>query len=308
VPRIEVDPDRLQELSSRLQIAAEEMAERDAQLDRTIDALDWEVRSRPGIEAEVWQARQQAQQLMGAAHDLSRFLARKAEAFLQADEESARSLSHGATAGLRIEDGLAPAPAERYAARGDGVPLTSDRRWIPVDAAITCPAEARSQMTPTERRERYDQVLDQFNVEENPRYKPGKDTYCNIFVTDATRAMGAEIPHWVMPGDGAPVPPGTKGAEELDANKTARWLESHGPSHGWRLVPAEQAQAHANDGRPAVVVLDNGTKIGHVAMVRPGEFATNSGCAIANVGASNKAHSQVADRFGTTSVKYWIHD
>ena len=44
----------------------------------------------------------------------------------------------------------------------------------------------------------YNAVLDQFSVGNNPRYaRRNGNTYCNIFVWDATRAMGAEIPHWV---------------------------------------------------------------------------------------------------------------
>ena len=44
----------------------------------------------------------------------------------------------------------------------------------------------------------YQAVLNEFGVETNPRYlQRNGNTYCNIFVWDATKAMGAEIPHWV---------------------------------------------------------------------------------------------------------------
>ena len=63
--------------------------------------------------------------------------------------------------------------------------------------------------------------------------------------------MGAEIPHWVR-RDGTPAQPFERGAHELNANHTSRWLHQHGDRHGWRRATAEEAQRHANQGRPAV--------------------------------------------------------
>ena len=79
--------------------------------------------------------------------------------------------------------------------------------------------------------------------------------------------MGAEIPHWVH-RDGSPAQPLERGAHELNANETARWLNQHGEGHGWRRVSAEEAQRHANAGRPGVAIWEN-----------PGASATSPWCA-----------------------------
>lgn len=190
--------------------------------------------------------------------------------------------------------------------RGAGVPATDPRRWVPVDTDVTSSPETRAEMTAEQRRQQYDKVLAQFNVEHNPRYLPGENTYCNIFVTDATRAMGAEIPHWVN-ADGSPAAPGTRGAHELDANATVNWLEQHGDAYGWRQVSPSEAQQMANDGRPAVAVMEKPGAIGHVAVVRPGQYNPNQGCALANVGAHNLSRDTTRGGFGTTKVEYWVH-
>jgi hypothetical protein len=83
--------------------------------------------------------------------------------------------------------------------------------------------------------ENYNAVLDYFNVGnslgrkvedhkrlENDRYRRiDLSTWCNIYVHDVTRAMWANIPHWV-------------GRSELNANRTVRWLDSKkGRENGW---------------------------------------------------------------------------
>lgn len=317
---IRVRPERLRELSARLQQTAGAMREQDSHLQQAIAGLDWEANSRDDIEAEVRLARGQVSQLAESADLWGRWLAQKAEEFEQADQDAARAFQ-GVTSGSNFHP-RNPGFGPRFPGRpeltpltdpvysippGKGVPATDHRQWLPVDAAVISTPAERAELGADAARNRYDQVLDQFNVAENPRYRPGKNTYCNIFVTDATRAMGAEIPHWVNREDGSPVAPGTAGADELDANETARWLDKHGSQYGWREVPPELAQEMANDGRPAVVVRENPGSIGHVAMVRPGEYSPEQGCAIANVGASNKAHSTTRGSFLTTDVKYWVH-
>lgn len=111
-------------------------------------------------------------------------------------------------------------------------------------------------------------VLAQFNVESSPRYQPkrGADgkltTFCNIFMWDATRALMAEIPHWV----------GEEGdRRELNCNNTLGWLELHGPAAGWRETKDPLvAAAHASNGGPAIVIWRNPSGgPGHVAMLLP---------------------------------------
>lgn len=153
----------------------------------------------------------------------------------------------------------------------------------------------------------YDAILNQFAVDKNGRYLPANGkTYCNIFVWDATRAMGAEIPHWVD-ANGNPAGVGATGAHELSANGVVSWLSQHGGRNGWRVVSAAEAQQWANAGKPSVVTFENPGGIGHVAMVRPGEL-TDRGPAIAQAGAHNFNSGHVKDSFSNKPVVYWVHD
>jgi putative chitinase len=188
----------------------------------------------------------------------------------------------------------------RAAPSGPASGTTNTNAWIPVDAPV--------RGEPTNRTaDNYNQVIDQFSVNNNPRYQPrGGNTYCNIFAWDVTRAMGAEIPHWVD-GGGNPAAVGAPGARELDANGGHRWLETKGPSHGWREVSAQEAQNLANQGHPAVASWNNPGGIGHIAVVRPGEV-TDRGPAIAQAGASNFNNGHVRDSFGNAPVKYFVND
>jgi len=193
-----------------------------------------------------------------------------------------------------------PAPqltAGQYDRRTPAPGTTSTRAWIPVDAPLTNGVGNRSA-------DAYAQTLNQFGVGTNLRYAPRDgNTYCNIFVWDATRAMGGEIPHWV---DGAGNATGVGQGRELDANGTNRWLHEHGAAHGWRRVDAAEAQQLANDGHPSVASWRNPSGIGHIGMVRPGELASQ-GPALAQAGSRNFNNENVADGFGNRTVEYWVH-
>ncbi len=175
---------------------------------------------------------------------------------------------------------------------------TNTQAWIPVEAPL--------QGNPSERTaDTYADVIDQFAVGSNPRYqRRDGNTYCNIFAWDVTKAMGAEIPHWV---DGAGNPTGVGQGRELDANGGHLWLQNSGPQHGWREVSAEEAQAMANQGHPTVASWHNPGGIGHIAVVRPGEI-NERGPAIAQAGSSNFNEGHVRDSFGNAPVKYFVND
>ncbi len=157
-------------------------------------------------------------------------------------------------------------------------------------------------------------VIDQFNVTSNRRYKVDSYTYCNIFAWDCTRALGAEIPHWVK--DNKPVSSYTIGAKELNANATYNWLNNYGSVYGWRKVNASQAQDRANSGYPTVAVWKNTSGgSGHIAMIRPegnGYVYSNArGPVIAQAGGSNYNYANVSTGFGSSkmsSIAYWTHD
>lgn len=173
-------------------------------------------------------------------------------------------------------DGSRPAPG-----------VTNTRAWEPVNAPVQSNASNRS-------RGRYDDVLNQFAVGVNLRYaRRDGNTYCNIFVWDATKAMGAELPHWVN-------------GRELDANGMNAWLRNNGAANGWQRATAAEAQAAANRGQPSVASWNNPGGIGHIAMVRPGAL-TNDGPASAQAGSHNFNHGHIANGFGSRQPGYWVH-
>ena len=179
--------------------------------------------------------------------------------------------------------------------------------WKPASPAITSREGARDPAL-------YRSVIDQFNVETAERYKPFRDgyTYCNIFMWDVTRAMGAEIPHYTNPETGEPMYyPDIKGASQMGAIATDEWLKKYGPEYGWRQVDAETAQRYANEGKPAVTAAGS---LGHVQIVCPsqdGEFDPIRGVTIAQAGRIVTSYSHLSSTYSTNgqqSVSYFVHD
>ena len=190
-------------------------------------------------------------------------------------------------------------------------------RAAPLNAPLTNDAHHRSAFD-------YAKVIDQFRVDESARYEPGAATYCNIFVWDVTRAMGAEIPHYVSKDDqtGASAvdelgqfnAPGDQ-LEELNVNRTVAWLQDAGPSNGWTRVDARMAQDMANGGHPAVAIWPNPSaeQPGHVAIVRPGSLPLSaSGVAIAQAGRLVLDADHLDTGFNDPKlqkpVQYWFHE
>ena len=190
---------------------------------------------------------------------------------------------------------------------GTGGAILPVEAWRPTTPAITSDEDNRSPGL-------YRSVINQFNVETAERYRPGRNdaTYCNIFVWDVTRAMGAEIPHYTDPVTGQPrYYPDTKGAKSMGAIATDEWLRTHGADYGWRETDAETAQRHANEGKPAVTSAGS---IGHVQIICPsydGGFDPIRGVTVAQAGRIVSNYTNISSIFGTAnqkSVKYWIHD
>lgn len=189
---------------------------------------------------------------------------------------------------------LQPLPAE---------PVGADvRPWHPVTAPIAGgPGDRRGNLL--------ERIIQQFKVAVNPRYRVGHqgkgETYCNIYVWDVTRALGSEIPHWVI-GDGEPSSPGR--GRELDANATILWLRHRGPDFNWRRVPdAELAHACAAAGNPVAATWYNPGGIGHVSMVRPVAVDPVRGIPIAQAGAANFDDGYLVDGFGSRGpIEYFV--
>ena len=204
-----------------------------------------------------------------------------------------RSASPVALAAPQVQ--AAAAQAEVW---GPGGSITNTNAAYPVDAPIQGDPNARSADV-------YSQVINQFDVENNPRYaQRDGNTYCNIFAWDVTRAMGTEIPHWVD-NAGNPMPYGQ--GHELDANGVNQWLNSQGGNYGWQEVSPDQAQAMANQGFPVVASWDNVGDIGHIAVVRPGAINGN-GPETAQAGGENWNDGHVYDSFPRgAQVQYFVN-
>jgi len=160
---------------------------------------------------------------------------------------------------------------------------------------------------------RYENVINQFAAGKNPRYAQKRDangkiksTYCNIFCWDVTRAMGAEIPHWV---NAAGEPVGVGKGNELNANATYDWLHKHGARYGWRKLSGQaEAQQLANLGHPVIAAFKKPGGIGHVSVIRPGTL-TAEGAAMAQAGAKNFNQGRFHHVFARkTTAELWAND
>lgn len=156
----------------------------------------------------------------------------------------------------------------------------------------------------------YAQLINQFAVGHNPRYLPGDgNTYCNIFAWDVSRAMGAEIPHWID-GSGNIAAPFAPHASEININGGVNWMRNQGRNQfGWKSCTPQEAQDAANTGRVAVVMWKNtGSGHGHVAVVRPGS-TNDGGPEIAQAGRHNFNEGHVSIGFGHLGpLEYFSHD
>jgi hypothetical protein len=164
----------------------------------------------------------------------------------------------------------------------------------------------------------YRNVIDQFNVERNPRYTVNKngnnDTYCNIYLWDVTRAMNAEIPHYVDPQTlDARSYPDTSGARELNANGIYDWLGQKGQEYGWVQVSPEQAQIYANRGMPVVTAWKNPDGgHGHVQVVCPSEdgvYDASRGVTVAQAGRTLTGYTPITNIYSSRlkDVVYYAH-
>lgn len=188
-----------------------------------------------------------------------------------------------------------------------GIPSSS---WLPSNPSLTNHVGERSAQA-------YESVIDQFGVETNERYRVNKngtgDTYCNIFAWDVTRAMGAEIPHFINAATGVPMASAGANAKELDANGVNDWLNGNGAAYGWRKATAEEAQQYANAGMPAVTSWKNPSGHGHLQVVRPsadGTYDQTRGVAIAQAGRQLIRNGYCSDAYSNNTmsqIDYFVH-
>lgn len=179
-------------------------------------------------------------------------------------------------------------------------PETELRPWAPAPIALYSQPGARSAAL-------LDAVIDQFHVGTSPRYAVRdangdgiKDTFCNVFAWDVSRACGRELPHWIN-ADGSPSLPG--GASlELSINRLIGWLKTHGQRFGWNPATRAFAHANANAGAPSIVTYANPGGHGHIAVIRPNP----ADLTIAQAGGVCFDRGPLARGFGNLPVEFWI--
>jgi hypothetical protein len=143
----------------------------------------------------------------------------------------------------------------------------------------------------------YFKVIEQFQVEESPRYAPDNKTYCNIFAEDVMRAMNAPLPQMVV-------------------NDMVGWLKENRATSGWRRVDERMAQQMAKEGHPSIAIAANvnPSKHGHVAVIRPASVGDNRGAAVTQTGGSpiDATHIEYLPAFSDPTklqpIQYWYHE
>lgn len=174
--------------------------------------------------------------------------------------------------------------------------INDPRQWLAVDAPVQNKPGYRSAAA-------LRAVVAQFDVEFNTRYRRTPyATFCNIFVTDVTKALNVEIPHWLRDTN---VPLGKR---ELNANGTLEWLMIIGTHNGWREVNATEAERRADDGYPTIAIWKNPNmnKPGHIAILLPSD---GQGIQIAQAGAKNFNHGSLAAGFGAVKpIRFFTCD
>ncbi|MFZ5826289.1 MAG: hypothetical protein ACOY94_18505 [Bacillota bacterium] len=338
--RILVIPEALRDLATMLERSSQELEEIGARTISAYNSLAWEGTLRARMTDHLERARADASRIVEQTRVLSSYVRRKAGILEEADVAGATGLNRVNEAWSQSVTGQpgsttsptpTPTPTPATPESSTTPPAQNDSPATEQDSPTydgQTPAPGTTRMnaalpvTPpmtnlpgSRSASAYNNVIDQFAVENNPRYAIRDsngdgydDTFCNIFVWDVTKAMGAEVPHWVYP-DGTVAEAGAKGAYELNANGVFDWMKNHGSENGWRVVTAEEAQAFANDGKPVVATWHNPTGgAGHVAMVRPGSYSATDGPSIAQAGSQNVGDASLKQGFGNRVPLYYVHD
>jgi prefoldin subunit 5 len=162
---------------------------------------------------------------------------------------------------------------------------------LPLDAPIKSDVNNRSFV-------RYQDVIDQFAVGNNPRYAADSNTYCNTFAGDVARAMEVPLPQkrefGMHPRDQA-----TIGFPQMWDYFTDPKAPVTAASDGWRQAgDLGTIKNHVNSGKMAVAINN-----GHIAVLKPGQGdGVNhiNDLIVSQAGGINSNNLTLADGFGST--------
>lgn len=147
-------------------------------------------------------------------------------------------------------------------------------------------------------------VMGQFNVESSPRYQPGKGiTCCNLYISDVTNALGAELPHWVDRKKALSSYPGAHSRETTANDIYDRLLAG---VDGYTECTPDVALAKALLGHPVVVSWRNPSGPGHVGLVEPVSDAR--GILVAQAGAVCGRRIPLRAAFGDRALRMFWHE
>lgn len=160
---------------------------------------------------------------------------------------------------------------------------------LPLDAPVKSDESNRSP-------ELYEDVINQFAVGNNPRYKKDANTYCNTFAGDVARAMGVPLPQkneWGLnPKDRA-----TIGFPQLYDYFTNPDAPMKASDASWVEIGKSDLatlESHVNSGKMAIVVNN-----GHISVVKPGQNITGfDSIQIAQAGGTNSNNLTLSQGFG----------
>ncbi len=174
-------------------------------------------------------------------------------------------------------DGETPAPE-----------VTSRDIW----KALTPPVQSREGKRTAEL---YRQAIDQFAPGQNPRYEPDEDgkSRAHIFIWDLSRAMNAEVPHFV-------------GNKELSLAQTCDWIRYEGGGRGWLKCDPVRASEAIAAGMP-VLALPKELKLKAIGVVRPDGRAQDGKPLLAAAGSPRGARLTLKEALGVFAVEYYFH-
>jgi hypothetical protein len=157
--------------------------------------------------------------------------------------------------------------------------------------AIKAPVQSREGNRSAET---YLNVIHQFAVGVNPRYDPdGDKPRGHIFIWDVTRAMGAEIPHFL-------------GIKELNLAQTVDWIRHDALMKGWQRADISLALQVAAAGAP-VLAVPKEIKTKWIGVVRPNERAKDGKPLLSAAGKERGNGLTVQQAFGVFAVEYFVH-